>query len=126
MVKTLPTPYCILLVEDDELLRETLAEYLEAVGYQVLRVDTGERAKVLLLGGQTIDLVLSDINLPGAISGEDLAQLAYEYRPSLPVILTSGRGRGKPLKGNLHRFMPKPHSLNQVVALIRQLLASSS
>ena len=80
----------ILLVEDQVDLREPLAAILHQIGYTVEDVETGAEAIDLLEGGAAFDLVLSDIVMPGGISGVELVRALCTRFPDLPVILMTG------------------------------------
>ena len=120
---SLQAAYCILLVEDDELQRSTQATYFTDLGYRVLEAGDVEQAHRLMADNSTIALVLTDINLCGRQTGEDLAESLATAQPMLPVILTSALGLRRPLKGRLHRFVAKPCSLQRVAALVHHLLS---
>jgi CheY-like chemotaxis protein len=79
----------ILVVEDDEEVLAVTAESLRELGYQVSAVG-GAQALEILTGGQPIDLLLSDVIMPGGINGAQLAVRARHVRPELKVLLTSG------------------------------------
>ena len=80
----------LLLVEDDPLLRMTLAEVLGEAGFAVLEAEDAESALGLLAAHADLALLLTDINLPGA-DGFALARAARRLRPGLPVVYASGR-----------------------------------
>lgn len=80
----------LLLVEDDPLLRMTLAEVLGEAGFLVLEAEDAETALDLLAAHDDLALLLTDINLPGA-DGFALARAARRLRPRLPVVYASGR-----------------------------------
>jgi PAS domain S-box-containing protein len=82
-------PIRLLLVDDDATVRETLAEQLEDAGYTVLRARDGEDALSLLDGGKAVDLMLSDLSMPG-MDGVALIAAAQRLRPGLPAILLTG------------------------------------
>ncbi len=80
----------VLIVEDADLLLEvTIAAFGDA-GYETVSASDGEQALALLNGPTPIDLLLTDIRLPGSIDGWDIAERAREARPSLPVIYVTG------------------------------------
>jgi CheY-like chemotaxis protein len=83
-------PSRLLLVEDDPLLRMTLAEVLGEAGFAVLEAEDAESALGLLAAHDDLALLLTDINLPGA-DGFALARAARRLRPGLPVVYASGR-----------------------------------
>lgn len=87
----MPTGREIILVVDDEPgLRELAAEILESLGYRVLKAGSAREALGFLRSDRTIDLLFSDIVLPGGMSGFDLAREGRELRPDLGIVLTSG------------------------------------
>jgi signal transduction histidine kinase/ActR/RegA family two-component response regulator len=80
----------ILLVEDNDKVREATVSRLESLGYAVLQAKTGPEAITLLESGQPIALVFSDIVMPGAMTGYDLAEWVRSRRPDLNILLTTG------------------------------------
>lgn len=80
----------ILVVEDNDMVRQATANRLESLGYAVLEATTGPEAVALLTSGQSIDLVFSDIVMPGGMTGYDVAEWVHSKRPDLKVLLTSG------------------------------------
>lgn len=86
----------ILVVEDNEFVRETVVEQLRSLGYTVKDVDSGDAAVALLdRSPQEFDLVLTDMVMPGAVDGSALARLAAQRWPALRVLLTSGFSGGE-------------------------------
>jgi CheY-like chemotaxis protein len=84
----------ILLVEDDVLTRATMHEALINLGYKVLTATDTDAAITALRSDARIDLLLTDIVMPGRTGGVELALLARHYRPRLPVLFTTGYGDG--------------------------------
>ena len=80
----------ILLVEDNDKVREATANRLESLGYAVLEAKTGPEAITLLESGEPIALVFSDIVMPGGMTGYDVAEWVRSMKPDLKVLLTSG------------------------------------
>ncbi len=105
----------ILLVEDERSLLTALAAFLRRKGVTVIEAETGEAALEFLMGNQRVDMVLSDIEMPGGISGVDLVHWIKFNRPSVPVVLTSGRQRAE-LPGV--SFLPKPYRLVELLPII--------
>ena len=80
----------ILVVEDDPHVREAVMQRLEAIGYAVLEAANGEVGWQLIQSGEPIDLVLSDVVMPGALSGYDLIRKVKADYPHIATLLTSG------------------------------------
>ena len=80
----------VLVVEDDALLREAVMQRLEAIGYAVIEAASGEAALALIEAGEPVDLVFSDVVMPGALSGYDLVRKLRDSHPDIAVLLTSG------------------------------------
>jgi CheY-like chemotaxis protein len=80
----------ILVVEDDHAVRKNVVTMLSELGYAVEEVDNGADALALLKDGMEFDLVFSDIALPGAYDGRDLAQEIVEMNRNIKVLLTTG------------------------------------
>ena len=80
----------MLVVEDDDRVRRLTAARLETLGYRVLEAANGAAALKLLNDMGDIDLVFTDLVMPGGMSGLDLARRVREARPDARIILTSG------------------------------------
>jgi signal transduction histidine kinase/ActR/RegA family two-component response regulator len=80
----------ILLVEDDEMVRAHVQRMLEGLGYQVLAAPDGPRALSIIEQGYVIDLLLTDVVMPGGLTGKLLAEASVHRRPGLKVIFMSG------------------------------------
>ena len=80
----------VLLVEDDADVREVLKESLAASGWEVTQAADGAAACEVLEGGAQLDILVTDVVMPGAVSGVALARTAARLRPELPVLLISG------------------------------------
>jgi PAS domain S-box-containing protein len=80
----------VLLVEDDEEVASLAADMIDQLGYDVIRVANGPAALGALADGRAVDIVFSDIMMPGGMSGTELAGEIMRRRPDLPVVLTTG------------------------------------
>lgn len=80
----------ILVVDDEEQVREYLCMIVQSLGYEVAAEPLATTALVRLRGAEPFDLVLSDVVMPGGLSGRQLAEMMLEERPELPVLLMSG------------------------------------
>jgi DNA-binding NtrC family response regulator len=117
-------PAVILLVEDTEDLRSSVAEYFRIVGFDVIATENAGAALAALDSGMHVDLVFSDINMPGAMDGMGLARWLSVNRPLLPIILTSGEPAPElERSAPQYRFVRKPYSLDALEHDIRELVA---
>lgn len=118
------TPVCVLLVEDEGLIAEVISLALEDKGYCVRISDNAEDALRYLASGEAIDILFTDINLPGDMDGADLALRAREMRPDLPIIFASGRwALLDKLQAVPHSaILPKPYSVSRACEAVANLL----
>jgi CheY-like chemotaxis protein len=115
----------VLVVEDDTLVRLEISDHLRSCGYQVIEAEDGESAVGILAGGVQVDLVFSDVEMPGPIDGLALARWAQEHRSGLPVVLTSGDEPAMKLAEDLcHQGLPirKPYSAGLVATRVHSVL----
>ncbi|MGH6967814.1 MAG: response regulator [Stellaceae bacterium] len=89
MSKTMPSELSVLIVEDDELVREATVGSVMDLGHRVLEAADADAALQVLDGDAIVDVLFTDMRLPGK-NGEQLAQEAWRRRPDLKVIFTSG------------------------------------
>lgn len=118
-------PPIVLVVDDDLLVREPIADYLREVGYEVLEAGDAHEAIDLVDHADHVDLVFSDVRMPGELDGVGLARWVQAHRPDVPVLLTSGYDGTGWLRGELERevrLLPKPYTQDQVLGHIRRLL----
>ncbi len=116
----------ILVVEDEPFVLMATSDALRQNGFEVVEAGSADEAVTLLdhdLGhDRAISLVFSDVRMPGAMDGFQLARWTAERRPEIKVLITSGEiGKGQPPAGfDWQRdFVPKPYRLAEVVELIR-------
>jgi CheY-like chemotaxis protein len=125
MAKTNTSPRVVLLVEDEWLLRATIAEELERAGWRVLEASTGEGAIGQLRNGERIDLLVTDIRLAGYVSGWEVAEAARSVRAGIPVIYTSGNAVDPSRKVEGSVFLSKPCLAQEVVKIGCELIQST-
>lgn len=119
-------PPAILVVEDDMLVRSIAAAYLRECGFDVVEANGADEAIRVLQADVRIDIVFSDIQMPGSMDGFGLARWVRRERPSLKVILTSGAVRSAKEAGDLCEHGPilaKPYDHAELERHIRSLLA---
>ena len=120
-----PRVPAILVVDDDALIRLTLSDYLQDNGFKVLEATTGDEALAIMAApGFTVDLVFTDVMMPGLTDGFALAKWISENQPEIPVIVTSAdteKIASAPDRSGL-QFIAKPYELNDIASLFRKAL----
>jgi two-component system, response regulator PdtaR len=116
-------PPSILVVEDEVLVRSVVGMYLRDCGFQVIEAGTADEAIRVLESGLAVDLVFSDINMPGSLDGYGLAQWLRHERPGLHVILTSGSPQRTDELGKHRPLLAKPYDHAELERLIRAMLS---
>ena len=116
----------ILVVEDEPLIRMAVSDFLQDCGFKILEAGNAQEALEMIQSDQSqIDLVFSDVRMPGEIDGFGLSKWIRENRPDLPVILVSGDTKKSDVAHELcteEPFLRKPYDLQMVVAHIRQYI----
>ncbi len=116
----------VLLVEDETLISQLVAGWLSARGFAVHAAGTGGEALQYIGDGGEVDVLFTDVNLPGGIDGAELARRARQLRPDLPIVYASGRygscGIGPLMPRSV--FVPKPYDPADVCALLKRLTAA--
>ena len=116
----------ILVVEDDEQVRLISAETLRDLGYHVLEASDGPSALRVVEQGNKIDLLFTDVVLPGGMTGADVAAAARNIRPALKVLFTTGYARNAIIHhGRLDKgvhLLTKPFSLADLAEKVRSVL----
>jgi CheY-like chemotaxis protein len=119
----------ILVVEDDPFVRAYAVRTLDGLGYHVVAAVNGPEALSRLHGDERIDLLFTDVVMPGGMNGWELAEQARALRPSLKILLTSGyaletllaRGR---LRSDM-AFLNKPYRKAELAQRLRETLEAS-
>ncbi|MFF7707787.1 PAS domain-containing protein [Pseudomonas sp. NPDC007930] len=120
----------ILVVDDEPAVRMLVVEVLEDLGYHTLEAADGATGLALLQGPLNIDLLVSDVGLPGGLNGRQLADAARALRPALPVLFITGYAENSVI-GNGHlapgmRVLTKPFNLETLVERVQQMLEAST
>jgi len=115
---------CVLLVEDDDEVAALVTEMLRQIGFEVTRAASAAGGLGALANGRKIDVVFSDIMMPGAMNGVDLAREIHQRRPDLPVLLTSGFAEAsrRAAEDAGVRVLPKPYRLEDLASAIRETM----
>ncbi len=117
----------VLVVEDDEGVRQTVVDILSDLGYRVLKAKDAQGALVVVESGAPIDLLFTDVVMPGPLRSTELAKKARERLPDIAVLFTSGYTdnaivHGGRLDAGTH-LLSKPYTREALARKIRQVLA---
>jgi PAS domain S-box-containing protein len=116
----------ILVVEDNTQLRRVAERQLTELGYTVRQAESAMPALAILSGAESVDLLFTDVVMPGGMDGLDLAYRARQMRPDLKVLLTSGfpggRGADQRVADSPFRLLGKPYSLMELAQAVRTVL----
>ena len=116
-------PVSVLLVEDEVLISALVADTLTENGFEVHEATTADEALRYIESGGAVDVLFTDINLPGRIDGRELAARVRARRPELPVVYASGRYDSRDIGPLVPRsvFMTKPYNPDDVCKLLARL-----
>ncbi len=109
----------LLLIDDETDLLDILTDAFEIAGFKVVTASDGQQAMRLLRDGSRFDVVISDMAMPGGVSGIDVAREASTVHPDACVILASGHPRAElpPLPDGV-RYLSKPYRVSQLLQAI--------
>lgn len=118
----------ILVAEDDQKVRETVVELLSGLGYAVLKANNAEQALAIVESGTHIDLLFTDVVMPGSLRSPEMVQRAVQRLPALKVLYTSGYTQNAIVHGGRLdpgvELLSKPYSRRQLALKIRQVLGN--
>ena len=110
-----------LVAEDEDMLAEVVEWTLEDAGYDVIRASDGEAALASLQEGGRIDLLVTDIRMPGRYDGWTLAEKVRDQMPDVPVVYMSGYNAVAPRSVPKSIFVSKPFRPEQLIAAIAKV-----
>jgi CheY-like chemotaxis protein len=111
----------VLVVEDEFLVRCSVADHLRNAGYAVLETASGEEAITFCKSEMTIDILFTDINLAGPTSGWDVAECFRTDRPNGPVLYASGKSFDTQRRVHGSVFVPKPYTNTDILEACKRL-----
>src|SRR5262249_41050130 len=119
-------PMVAMVVDDEPLIRLPVGWALEDRGFEVVEVDSGDAALALFQEGVHVDLLITDVRMPGETDGFELVEHVRRMRGALPIIVMSGMpwdpgAQPSPIRRDI-TFLQKPASLNQLMGAIDELL----
>ena len=121
--KTPAQPTRVLVVEDECLIRMTVVDHLRDVGFTVVEAGTGDEAIAILTAGAGLDLVFTDVRMPGLADGMDVLRFVRRTQPDLPVLMTSGHLEpAVAYSGGACGYLAKPTEPEGVLVAIRAAL----
>jgi len=113
----------VLIVEDDVLLRLITASNLREAGFEVVEVANAAEA-VIVLNSMAVDVMLTDVNMPGRMNGLALAKWVHSHGLDTRIILTSGAEQSLGEAREYAHFLVKPYDGNEVERLLRTMLCN--
>ncbi len=116
-------PRCLLLVEDDPLVRETVAAMLEDEGFEVVEASDAAAALALVRDGLDAPLIVTDVDLGAGPSGADLADTLRRMRPDTRIIFITGRlsSLANRRADDREAILPKPFASDALSRLVRRM-----
>ena len=117
-------PVRVLLVEDEVFLRMDTAAELRRVGFQVVEAAEADAAMQFIEAGERVDLVFTDVKMPGLLDGLALAERIRAKFPMMPVIITSGDTNMEDTASRVGKFVAKPYQPTGVASMIAEILGS--
>jgi DNA-binding NtrC family response regulator len=117
-------PVRILLVEDEFYIRMDVAHALRQAGFQVVEAGCADEAATFLQSGESVDLVFTDVHVPGVLNGLSLAMEIRSTFPMMPVLIGSGDIERESEASRLGKFVAKPYDLRRLVRLVTDILGS--
>lgn len=116
----------VLIVEDEFLIRLTLVEALGDEGFDCVEAESADDALPILQSDPAIELLLTDIKLPGVLDGRALAQRARERFPDLPIVFMTGQPDPGDHSTSLEVFISKPYTLTDICDAARRLTSPAT
>ncbi|CAN7669281.1 response regulator [Rhizobium sp. LjRoot30] len=118
-------PAVVMVVEDEAVIRMDAVYVLEAEGHTVAEAESADAALEILHHQSDIDLIVTDVRMPGSMDGLGLARIVTERWPNVRIVVTSGfvspSAFELPVKA---KFFAKPYRLEQLVKSVNDLLAA--
>ena len=114
----------ILLVEDDPRLRRVLSKRLRSLGYEIIEADSGAAAMAQLATRPEVEMIFTDMVMPGGMTGYELAQSASAIKPDIKVLFTSGYAEPATARLGLKAgaWLKKPYTADELAEKVRAVL----
>ncbi|WP_277183008.1 response regulator [Caballeronia sp. BR00000012568055] len=119
----------VLVVEDDASVRRTVTDMLRTIGYETIEAEHADAAAQLLRAGVIIDLLFTDVVMPGKMTSSELAALARRTHPHVGILFTSGYAENRIAHGGLLdagvQLLSKPYASSTLARRLRQVFSSA-
>lgn len=115
------SPITVLVVEDEGMLCDLISDELNEVGFSVIRAATGGEALEVIESEKPVDVLFTDIRLPGSLDGWDLAERFRAKNPRGPVIYATGYSEAARRQVAQSAFLSKPYRPSAIIGEIRRL-----
>ncbi len=116
-----PATATILLVEDEALIRTVVAEGFRDEGFTVIEAADAAEALAVLAAGLQVDVLFTDVRMPGTMDGLTLARVVSRTRPDIGIIVTSGHFVERPSEVP-EPILPKPYMIPEAVRRVHRVL----
>ncbi|KLK90749.1 hypothetical protein AA309_23865 [Microvirga vignae] len=117
----------VLVVEDEPLVRALAVDVFEEEGFEVIEAPSADYALTVLTAREDVNVLFTDVDMPGQLNGLELADAAKAMYPQIVVIVVSGKlPSGFSGVAPEARFMPKPYRMTNVIQMIRHTMAERS
>lgn len=117
-------PIKVLVVEDESLVRMDIVDALEERGFDVVEAENASRAIEVLIAHPDVQLMFTDIDMPGGVDGLVLAAMVRDRWPPIKIVYTSGYRKFADLQLPVEsQFFPKPYNADRVAETLRSLAA---
>ena len=126
-METPQRPTTVLIVEDEVIIRMSAAATLEDVGFGILEAGNSAEALQLLLKHQEVNVLMTDVRLPGEMDGLDLVDCVQRFHPAIRALVVSGNSSAREASdAGAFAFLSKPYMAHSLVRAVRQLLQSNA
>jgi CheY-like chemotaxis protein len=111
----------VLIVEDEFLIRMDAVDMIRSAGFDVVQANNADEAIFILEGRVDIEVVFTDVQMPGSMDGLKLAAAVRGRWPPIKIVATSGLNISEGDLPTGSRFLPKPYSQPQIIGTLREL-----
>lgn len=116
----------ILVAEDDPLTRMVLSDALRASGFEVIETASGAEALSVIEAGRSVDLLITDIQMPGSLDGNALARIVLKLLPAIKVIVAAGGAPDPKIASEIAGYYTKPYSAEAIAEDVLRLFEDNA